>query len=65
MDLIDKAVAAIKALSPKEQLLYRKAAKRFNVGCTTLAQRHQGCQAPQYTQMPMDDSSTHNKNQSL
>jgi hypothetical protein len=40
MDPIDKAIAAIKALSPKEQLLYRKAAKKFNVDRTTLAQRH-------------------------
>jgi hypothetical protein len=51
MDPIDKAIAAIKALSPKEQLSYRKAAKKFNVDCITLAQRHQGCQAPQYTQI--------------
>jgi hypothetical protein len=51
MDPIDKAIAAIKALSPKEQLSYRKAAKKFNVDCTTLARRHQGCQAPQYTQI--------------
>jgi hypothetical protein len=51
MDPIDKAIAAVKALSPKEQLFYRKAAKKFNVDRTTLAQRHQGCQVPQYTQI--------------
>jgi hypothetical protein len=51
MDPIDKAIAAIKALSHKEQLLYRKAAEKFKVNRTTLAQRHQGCQAPQDTQI--------------
>jgi hypothetical protein len=51
MDPVDKVIAAIKALSPKGQLSYRKAAKTFNIDCTTLARRHQGCQAPQYTQI--------------
>jgi hypothetical protein len=49
MEHIDEAIAAIELPGNGEQLSYTKAAEKFNVDCSTLAQRHQGCQAPQNT----------------
>jgi hypothetical protein len=46
MERIDKAIAAIELPCDGEQLLYTKAAENFNVDCSTLAQKYQGCQAP-------------------
>jgi hypothetical protein len=49
MERIDKAIAAIESPGDEEHLLYTKAAENFNVDRSTLAQRHQGCQAPRNT----------------
>jgi hypothetical protein len=49
MERIDEAIAAIESPGNGEQLSYTKAAEKFNVDCSTLAQRHQGCQAPRNT----------------
>jgi hypothetical protein len=37
MERIDKAIAAIELLGNGEQLLYTKAAEKFNMDCSTLA----------------------------
>jgi hypothetical protein len=49
MERIDEAIAAIESLGDGEQLSYTKAAKKLNVDRSTLARRHQGCQAPRNT----------------
>ena len=49
MERIDEAIAAIESPGDGGQLLYTKAAENFNVVRSTLAGRHQGCQAPRNT----------------
>jgi hypothetical protein len=49
MERIDKAIAAIESPGDEEHLSYTKAAEKFNVDRSTLARRHQGCQAPRNT----------------
>jgi hypothetical protein len=46
---IDDALAAIKALKPKEKLVYQRIADQYSVNRTTLARRHKRVQAPQAT----------------
>jgi hypothetical protein len=50
MAAIDNAIAAIELREPREHFSYRAIATQFGVDCTTLSQRHRGCQTSQEAQ---------------